>query len=187
MNPIPSRLLAALLLATTSLCGLLLANQKFDDLRKAAEQGDASAQYGLGGAYDNGEGVAQDKVEAVKWYRKAAEQGGAEAQYNLGSAYDLGEGVGKDKVEAVKWWRKAAEQGNAMAQFLLGFAYRTGVGVAKDPVEGYAWNNLAAVTYEVAKDKRAELEKTMSAQQVAVGQRRAAVLDASIMANQAKK
>ena len=33
------------------------------------------------------EGVEQDYVEAVKWYRLAAEQGNADAQYNLGVAY----------------------------------------------------------------------------------------------------
>ena len=33
--------------------------------------------------YDNGQGVAKDEVEAVKWYRKAAEQNHAQAQYNL--------------------------------------------------------------------------------------------------------
>ena len=44
--------------------------------RKAAEQGDADAQFYLGWAYvTNGEGVPKDEVEAVKWYRKAAEQG----------------------------------------------------------------------------------------------------------------
>ena len=43
--------------------------------RKAAEQGDAAAQYNLGVIYYNGEGVTQDYAEAVKWYRKAAEQG----------------------------------------------------------------------------------------------------------------
>ena len=46
--------------------------------RKAADQGDAFAQYNLGVMYDNGEGVPQDQAEAVKWYRKAAEQGDAE-------------------------------------------------------------------------------------------------------------
>ena len=34
----------------------------------------ADAQYNLGVCYDNGQGVAKDEVEAVKWYRKAAEQ-----------------------------------------------------------------------------------------------------------------
>ena len=48
--------------------------------RKAAEQGDAEAQYKLGGCYLDGEGVARDKTEALKWWRKAAEQGHEEAR-----------------------------------------------------------------------------------------------------------
>ena len=43
--------------------------------RLAAEQGDAAAQYNLGFAYYNGEGVEQDYAEAVKWWQMAAEQG----------------------------------------------------------------------------------------------------------------
>ena len=52
-------------------------------LRLAAEQGDADAQYNLGVMYDNGAGVPENKAEAVKWYRLAAEQGYASAQYAL--------------------------------------------------------------------------------------------------------
>ena len=144
MTTIPSRLLAVLLLATTCLCGSLFADQKFDSLRKAAEQGDA-------------------------W-----------AQNNLGLAYNTGRGVAKDQVESVKWWRKAAEQGDARGQGMLGFAYASGEGVAKDQVEGYAWTNLAAVTNEAAKERRAQIEKTMTAQQVAEGQKRATELSALI-------
>jgi TPR repeat protein len=70
-------------------------------------------------SYDIGEGVSQDKIEAVKWYRLAAEQGNAEAQYYLGVSYDIGEGVSQDKIEAVKWYRLAAEQGHAEAQDML--------------------------------------------------------------------
>ena len=42
---------------------------------KAAQQGNASAQFNLGLMYANGEGVVQDDVTAVKWYTKAAQQG----------------------------------------------------------------------------------------------------------------
>ena len=49
------------------------------ELTELAEQGDALAQNNLGVAYANGEGVAEDDEEAVKWYRKAAEQGQADA------------------------------------------------------------------------------------------------------------
>src|SRR5258708_34225129 len=52
--------------------------------RKAAEKGDAKAQYGLGFMYREGQGVPQDYAEAVRWYRKAADQGDAKAQRALG-------------------------------------------------------------------------------------------------------
>ena len=47
------------------------------------EQGDAYAQHNLGNCYLNGDGLRQDKEEAVKWWRKAAEQGLADAQNNM--------------------------------------------------------------------------------------------------------
>jgi TPR repeat protein len=34
---------------------------------KAAEQGDANAQYNLGLMYNSGEGIPRDDAEAVKW------------------------------------------------------------------------------------------------------------------------
>ena len=77
------------------------------DLRKAAEQGDAKAQFNLGDAYFFGEGVAKDQAEAMKWLRKAAEQGDAKAQFNLGNAYKYGIGVGQDRAEAMKWYALA--------------------------------------------------------------------------------
>ena len=52
--------------------------------RKAADQGNAIAQYNLGWMYENGRGVVQDDAEAMQWYRKAADQGYAAAQYNIG-------------------------------------------------------------------------------------------------------
>ena len=53
---------------------------EFKKTLKAAEQGDAKAQFNLGFIYSNGKGVPKDYAEAVKWTRKAAEQGHAEAQ-----------------------------------------------------------------------------------------------------------
>ena len=88
-------------------------------LRALAEQGDAVAQNNLGVRYDNGRGVPEDDVEAVRWYRLAAEQGGAEAQYNLGYMCSRGDGVSEDDAEAVRWFRLAAEQGHADAQYNL--------------------------------------------------------------------
>ena len=79
------------------------------EFRPLAMQGDAWAQYNLGVMYDNGQGVAKDAVEAVRWWRKAADQGYVKAQYNLGWAYDNGEGVVKNAAEAVRWYRMALQ------------------------------------------------------------------------------
>ena len=45
-----------------------------EDLKQAAEQGNAEAQIKLGDCYYKGTGVNKDLIEAVKWYRTAAEQ-----------------------------------------------------------------------------------------------------------------
>lgn len=79
--------------------------------RKAAEQGNASAQDNLGLMYAKGEGVVQNYKESVKWFRKAAEQGDASAQYNLGVTYAKGEGVPQDYVMAHKYFNIAASSG----------------------------------------------------------------------------
>ena len=42
---------------------------------KAAEQGNATAQFNLGVMYGNGYGVEKNCWEASQWYTKAAEQG----------------------------------------------------------------------------------------------------------------
>ena len=114
------------------------------ELKRAAEQGDASAQFNLGCCYDFGEGVEKNLQEAVKWYRKSAEQGDAEAQFNLGCCYKRGEGVEKNWHEAVKWYRKSAEQGYASAQFNLGCCYDRGEGVEKNLQEAVKWYRKSA-------------------------------------------
>ena len=87
--------------------------------RKAAEQGNAKAQYILGVSLVNGQGVEQDEVEALKWIRKAAEQGISKAQYVLGACYQNGIVADKNITEAVKWYRKAAAQGHEKAMTAL--------------------------------------------------------------------
>jgi len=59
--------------------------ENFISCKAYAEQGDASAQFLLGGMYDNGQGVTQDYKQAVKWCRKAAEQGVALALSSCGT------------------------------------------------------------------------------------------------------
>jgi TPR repeat protein len=142
--------------------------------RKAAEQNYARAQYDLGLCYLDGKGVPKNQVEAVKWFRKAAEQNDAAAQYNLGVCFYNGDGVAKDQAEAVKWYRKAAEQNFAEAQYNLGICFYNGDGVAKDWVEAYKWLLLAARQGDKdAKKNLTALERKLTPEQIAEGQKRA--------------
>ncbi len=59
--------------------------------RKAAEQGNAPAQYNLGLCYAKGKGVRKSSKEAEKWFRKAAEQGLEPAKKALELLKMLGE------------------------------------------------------------------------------------------------
>ncbi|MCY3999351.1 MAG: tetratricopeptide repeat protein [Bacteroidetes bacterium] len=74
-----------------------------EELQQQAEAGDAEAQYLLGLAYYDGEGVLKNWNQATHWWRKAAEQGHAKAQIALGLAYARGTGVEQDFTEAYAW------------------------------------------------------------------------------------
>ena len=112
--------------------------------RRAAEQGNVTAQLELGLLYDKGTGVPQDHKEAARWYRMAAENGDATAQFNLGLLFFKGEGVRQDDQEAVHWFRQAAEQNHTSAQYNLAYMYYFGRGVLQDSVQAHMWLDLAA-------------------------------------------
>lgn len=105
---------------------------KIEQLLEKAKKGDAQAQFNLGWAYRQGNGVPQNDTEAANWYRKAAEQGHSNAQFNLGCCYDLGDGVPQDYTEAVKWYQKAADHNNMDAKYNLAVLYKDGNGVPKN-------------------------------------------------------
>ncbi len=120
------------------------------ELRQAAENGDAAAQYFLGFCFVKGRGVQTNQVEAASWFRKSAEQGLAVAQNELGWLYERGRGVSDGRDEAERWIRQAAEQGLAQAQLSLGWLY------SNDKVKsGTVTGNypVAAEWYEKAADQ----------------------------------
>jgi TPR repeat protein len=109
------------------------------DLLKKAQSGDASAQFELGRAYEDGKGFPQDEGLAAEWLRKAAEQGNAKAQSSLGTMYSVGRGVPRDREEAVRWYKKAAKQGLPEGMYNVAISYFNGEGVAADLNLAYAW------------------------------------------------
>ncbi|MCC3859811.1 tetratricopeptide repeat protein [Pseudemcibacter aquimaris] len=58
------------------------------EFTKAAEAGDADAQYNLGVMYEHGHGVEQDEVQAAEWYIMAADNGHPEASLALSLLYE---------------------------------------------------------------------------------------------------
>jgi TPR repeat protein len=70
---------------------------ELDKVIKAAELGDAHAQYSLGVKYENGFDVEKNYEEAIEWYSLASEQGYPNAKYNLGVMSRKGKGVSKNK------------------------------------------------------------------------------------------
>ena len=112
--------------------------------RRAAERGDASAQFKLALRYEVGEGVPQDYAEAVKWIRRAADKEWVTTRHNFGCMYGSGQGVSQNHAEASKWFRKAAEYGYASAQKNLGAKYGRGQGVPQNYIEAFVWSSIAA-------------------------------------------
>ncbi len=112
--------------------------------RRAAEQGDANAQFFMGWVCANGDGVPKDDAQALSWYQKAAAQKHNGAQNNLGWMYNSGRGVPKDNTEAANWYLKAAQNGNAHAQNNIGMKYENGTGVERNLSEALRWFKAAA-------------------------------------------
>ena len=113
--------------------------------RRAAEQGNAAAQCGLGFMFVNGQGVQQDYAEAIKWFRRAAELGYADAQCSLGIGMSkCGQGVQQECAGEVKWFCRAAEQGYAGSQCNLAYMYKNGQQGVQQDYKAVKWFRRAA-------------------------------------------
>lgn len=110
-------------------------------LKKAAEQGDASAQNALGVHYLFEE---VDELEAIRCFKQSANQGHSQAQKYLGYCFSNGKGASRDYVEAIKWYRSAADGGDRSAMDGLGTMYASGDGVPRDYLAAAKWFELAA-------------------------------------------
>ena len=101
-------------------------------LVKAAEGGDAYAQFALGKCFYDGSGVSVNYTKAAEWFSKSEVQGNAEAQFYLGWCYHIGDGVSRDDSKAVELFTKSVEQGYLRANGILGDLYYEGKGITKD-------------------------------------------------------
>jgi len=121
--------------------------QKYFYAKRAAERGNARAQFDLGLMYANGDGVEKNEALALMWFNRAsqnnfakalnvtkvatvnrtsqkfkfaqeaAKRGDARAQFDLAMMYQRGEVVTKNEKLAFKYFHKAARQNHAEAIF----------------------------------------------------------------------
>lgn len=112
-------------------------------LKKAAAQGNLTAECQIGIMYYTGEGVPKDPAKGMEWFKKAADQGDSSAQLNIGAGYEFGTGLPQDYSQAMRWYKKAAEQGNIEAEKSLGRLYEKGEGVPQDSASADEWYSKA--------------------------------------------
>lgn len=139
-------------------------NNKFEEAFKyfcqADEYGNPDALFEKAYAFDVGQGVAQDKVRALKLYEIAAFQGSKTAQYNTGIYYQNGSGCEKNLTKAFAWFLKAANNGDGDAMNKVGCYYAEGKGTEKNLAKAKEW--LTKALQAGAKNAAAYIEKYSS-------------------------
>lgn len=81
----------------------------------------ADLHFWLGTMYYDGEGVAQDYMQAFEHFNFAAQLGHVDAQRSLGEMYEEGHGVDANLGGAIGWYTRAAIAGDAYSKERLDF------------------------------------------------------------------
>ena len=113
-----------------------------EELIKQSEEGNTEAQFQLGLAYYNGNGIEESHEKAFEWWLKAAEEE-VSAMRNLGIMYRDGDGVEQDLFNAMYWFGKASRYGmkeakNDMNAIRLWIVKECGDTTTEDTSELYA-------------------------------------------------
>lgn len=114
-------------------------------LLRAAQAGDAMAQYELGVMYYLGiHGEKKDYVAAKYWLSLAAEQNHAIATFALGTIYYKGLSVEQNMEKFVQFCLKSAQLGYGKAQICVALMYARGEGLPEVPEHAIYWAKQAA-------------------------------------------
>jgi TPR repeat protein len=98
----------------------------------AASHGVIAAQLTLGRMLLEGQGIPQNKVAALGWFRRAAQGKDAEAMNMVGRCLELGWGCAADPAAAAPWYRRSAEAGHGWGEYNYANLLFDGRGVAQD-------------------------------------------------------
>lgn len=117
----------------------------FSWYKKAADQGDADAQYELGQLYANNDFDQYDLEKSIIWYKKAIDNGNISAAVSLAECYRYGIGIEKNPAKAFELYKKILEEGSyPNVQYEIALMYEEGVGVKQDTLQALAWYLVAA-------------------------------------------
>lgn len=116
--------------------------------RKAALQGEADGEFGVGSMYFAGEGVGKDLGQAYSWFLRAAGKKHRLATLALASMHvrvEKGESIeGVDKARSAEWLRAAADLDHLPALDELARAYQQGgYGLSPDPARAAEYSAKA--------------------------------------------
>ena len=115
------------------------------DVRNAADQGDAAAQFVLGQCFLRGEkGCVKSAETAVRWWTLSAKAGNALAMSDLGHQHNTGEGTAADAVEAARLFLRAAQQGLPIGMCKYAQSCLAGYGREQNVVAAALWLRRSA-------------------------------------------
>ncbi|MBF6640238.1 sel1 repeat family protein [Flavobacterium sp. J49] len=114
-------------------------------LRKAAELGNAEAQYNLGYFLQNGVGIDKNEIEAFQWYKKSSENGFNDGHYAMMMAYGNGIGTEINNEKAFEYALKCAENNDATCMWNIVNCYKQGLGVTKNSSKMLEWATKLAL------------------------------------------
>ena len=108
-------------------------------IKKAAEAGNAEAQYNYGVCFQEGAEVPRNDTTANEWFLKSAKQGLNDAQFKIAYSYATGRGFSKDDKQAFYWSLKCAAQNDPECMFNVVSSYMVGIGTQKNLDSMLAW------------------------------------------------
>jgi TPR repeat protein len=121
------------------------ARSEFKIFMALAQAGEINAQISVAGMYTSGQGVEQNYLEAINWYRLAAEKGHPVAQNNLaGMLFET------DPGKAIEWLFAAAEDEMSFSQSMLGDVYSGAYNLPCDIQEKFRSDSEAIRWYQRA-------------------------------------
>ena len=118
---------------------------------RAADSGNAAAQYQVAVMASQGAGGPKDEATAALYYKKSlqtwkkeADDGDSKAALWAALVYERKLVPDSSPEKSVPYLLQAAESGNLTAQGLLAFKYRDGLGVPQDAAKAVEWFEKAA-------------------------------------------